>query len=289
MELKYWLLGLLVWTKSTLCESGASTSSSIPPSSTNILGDYNRALDKHVGHPLKGEHRKLSIWKRNNIPPEDDDPPAVIPPENHDAPPPPPSNDDFDPSKRKYDRWLRPPHGPHQVYGCQNKARTVDGLSPSEIKVTGRYMMWQLENSQLIFKSQSTDPGSPCFPVFCYAPINATVSICNHRDDIEETVTLYGYDVGRMVWEMGVAVELDSKYLRGIWENGRRICTDPESQQNAELISQSYVTWTSWSEDKWEVMASRDAEGCGNWRGDPNWVTTGNGTFPEYLPLDVFT
>lgn len=164
----------------------------------------------------------------------------------------------------------------------------MEGLSTTVMKQTGRYMMWQLENSFLAFKSQSTDPENPCFPVFCYEEFNATVAMCNKRQDMAKTVVIHGYEVGRMVWEMGVAVGFDALQLIQPWEGSKRVCQNPESEENGNLLSGSYVAWTGWSEDQWEITVSREADGCGKWRGNPNWVTTGKGLIPESYPLDIF-
>ncbi|KAK6509665.1 hypothetical protein TWF481_004396 [Arthrobotrys musiformis] len=233
---------------------------------TNVIGDYNRALGPSVADPYTPHHRRTDIWKRGTIAPRVDDDPS--------------------PTDPMFDRWLRPPSGPHQIYGCVNKPQ-LGGLLPLEIKKTGRYIMWQLENSLLSFKSQSLDPKNPCFPVFCYEDFNATVSICNRRHDMEDAVTLYGYEVGKMVWEMGVSVGFDARHFSLPWEGSKPLCEGPESEENAK-ISGSYVAWTSWSEDKWEVSISKEVEGCGDWRGSPNWVTTGKGLIPEEYPLDIF-
>ncbi|KAK6534128.1 hypothetical protein TWF281_005466 [Arthrobotrys megalospora] len=287
MKLKYWIPGLLILAESAISQSNhTSTISASPSNATNIVGDYNRALDgepdatkprnpyESAADPNKGNHRKFDFWKRGKLTPRRDDDPD--PPK------------DFDPTLSEYRRWLAPPEGPRQIYGCINKRVLAEGLLPMEIKKTGRYMMWQLEDSSLIFKSQSTDPQNPCFPVFCYEEFNAVVGICNKRPDITNTVTIYGYEIGRMVWEMGVSVDLDAKYLRKPWEGGHRTCQNPESDENAKLLSGSYIAWTSWSEDQWEITISKEQDGCGSWRGLPNWVTVGKGLIPDSYPLDIF-
>ncbi|KAF3163051.1 hypothetical protein TWF225_008590 [Orbilia oligospora] len=269
MKLKYWISGLLVLAEAALCESRkTSATSTAPPQFTNALGDFNRALDPSAVSPYNPEQRsKLDVWKRSAITPRQDD--------------------DLAPTDPKFDRWLRPPEGPHQVFGCINKGN-MEGLSTVEMKKTGRYLMWQLEKSFLAFKTQSTDSENPCFPVFCYEEFNATVAMCNKRSDMANTITIHGYEIGRLVWEMGVAVGFDYRHLIQPWEGSKRICENPESEENGKLLTGSYVAWTGWSEDEWEVTISKDADGCRKWRGNPNWVTTGKGMIPEELPLDIF-
>ncbi|KAF3319123.1 hypothetical protein TWF173_003574 [Orbilia oligospora] len=241
MKLKYWISGVLVLAEVALCESRkTSATSTAPPQFTNALGDFNRALDPSAVSPYNPEQRsKLDVWKRSAITPRQDD--------------------DLAPTNSKFDRWLRPPEGPHQ-----------------------------LEKSFLAFKTQSTDSENPCFPVFCYEEFNATVAMCNKRSDMANTITIHGYEIGRLVWEMGVAVGFDYRHLIQPWEGSKRICENPESEENGKLLTGSYVAWTGWSEDEWEVTISKDADGCRKWRGNPNWVTTGKGMIPEELPLDIF-
>ncbi|KAK6516947.1 hypothetical protein TWF506_006827 [Arthrobotrys conoides] len=166
----------------------------------------------------------------------------------------------------------------------------MEGLSTTDMKQTGRYLMWQLEGSFLDFKTQSTDPENPCFPVFCYEDFNATVAMCHKRQkqDSPEEFHLLGSEVGKAVWEMGVAVGLDARQLIQPWEGSKRICQNPESEENGNLLTGSYVAWTGWSEGDLEITISKEVDGCGKWRGSPNWVTIGKGLIPESYPLDIF-
>ncbi|KAK6356884.1 hypothetical protein TWF718_001224 [Orbilia javanica] len=269
MKFKYWISGLLVLAGSVASENQKnSTTSTATAHFANAVGDYNRALNASATNPYDPSRRsKLDVWKRSVVNPR--------------------KNDDPDPNDPKFDRWLRPPEGPRQIYGCTNK-KLGDGLTTTEIKKTGRYMMWQLENSFLSFKSQSRNPDEPCFPVFCYKDFDAVVAMCNRRQDMAQTVVIYGYEIGKMVWEMGVAVGLDTRQVIEPWEGSKRVCRDPESEENGEDLTGHYVAWTGWSEDQWEVSISKEPKGCGLWAGEPNWVTTGNGVIPDDYPLDMF-
>ncbi|KAF3931119.1 hypothetical protein ABW20_dc0108365 [Dactylellina cionopaga] len=232
---------------------------------TNAYGDYNRAfkrnpqnvqalykpLGKRAG--IKQREAKISRRQEDRIPLQDP----------------------------KYSRWLTPPQdAPHQKYGCQRRRDANQGVQRTDISAAGNYLMWQLKYDDVVFVSQSTDTANPCSAVFCYYPWTM-VAICNKRENMaERPVRILGRDIGRMVWEMSVYAGLDSDFITNPWEGGKRLCDDPESLQIKDALPESFVVWTSWSEDQWEVIVSKDS--CDRLRGDPDWITTGK----EKLPAD---
>ncbi|KAJ6256490.1 hypothetical protein Dda_8352 [Drechslerella dactyloides] len=190
----------------------------------------------------------------------------------------------------KYNKWIFPPSGPHQVYECTRKTDTNQGLKMLEIRDTARYLLWQLADSYLAFLSDPDNPSLACIPVFCYWTNNAVVWMCNRRaDPAKNPVRIYGRAVGLMLWELSVFTDLDSEWLTQNWaaDGGTRPCTNSDDATDSSV--ESFTAYTGWSEDQWQVGITKEPEGCNKWMGNPNWVTTGNDTVPGDFPESFFT
>ncbi|KAK6523191.1 hypothetical protein TWF694_006085 [Orbilia ellipsospora] len=73
------------------------------------------------------------------------------------------------------------------------------------------------------------------------------------------------------------------------WDGGFRPCRDPGSATTDPLV-ESFKAWAKWTADDWEIRVSKvpDDAGCDEWRGPPEWLTTGGGQIPPYVPQDFY-
>ncbi|KAF3921104.1 hypothetical protein AA313_de0209153 [Arthrobotrys entomopaga] len=174
-------------------------------------------------------------------------------------------------------------------YNCQRQTDTADGLQPFEILDLSKYLIWQLVNNTITFVSRPSDPKSPCVPVYCHYP-QALVTICNNKPDpINTPIIMNARDVGMFIWDLYRLTLFDSQWLTKKWEGGFRPCRDPGSATTDPLV-ESFKAWAKWTADDWEIVVSKepDDSGCDKWRGAPEWLTTGGGRIPPYVPDDFY-